>query len=74
MSLVTISRFWNVACEFDNSHTIIKEIETEIEESEVENHKKHVESVIHIYCPFCNKWSNGKVIGELVNDQETTRD
>ena len=49
---------YRVECEFDNSHVIEKTIE-------VKKGGKNLETTFHVYCPFCDKWSNGKVLGEL---------
>ena len=58
---------YRVECEFDNSHVIEKTIETK-------PGTKNVESTFHVYCPYCNKWSNGKVLGELHPDKALLRE
>jgi len=59
-------KYLDVKCEFDDSHIITKVVE-------VKPGTEYTESTVHIYCPYCNKWSNGKILGDLHEDAEVER-
>lgn len=57
-----------VICEFNPDHIIEKDIEIKADSEEQSI------STINVYCPFCDKWTNGIVKGELVPDVTMLRE
>ncbi|CAN2049098.1 hypothetical protein GMMP13_750002 [Candidatus Magnetomoraceae bacterium gMMP-13] len=62
----TIKKIVQVECEFDSSHIIKKMLE-------IKAGTEEVQSTIQVYCPFCQKYINGKIQGEVHLDDEAMR-
>jgi hypothetical protein len=58
----------NVICEFNSDHIIQKDIEIKAGSNE------KTTSTINVYCPFCNKFTNATVQGELFFDGTMLRE
>ena len=58
----------NVICEFNPDHIIEKNIEIQ------NGTQKTTSSTINAYCPFCDKWTNGQVQGEMVVNDSVLRE
>jgi len=56
-----------VICEFNQDHIIQKDIEIK------PGSQDKTESVFNVYCPWCDKWTNAKVKGELAQNTDLLR-
>jgi len=52
-----------VVCEFNSNHVIEKIINIKSEDNDTND------TIANVYCPFCNKWTNGYVKGEMTQDE-----
>ncbi|ETR72313.1 MAG: hypothetical protein OMM_07590 [Candidatus Magnetoglobus multicellularis str. Araruama] len=61
-------KFLKVVCECNPDHIIEKDIEIKPGTEETTT------ATINVYCPFCNKFTNGEVHGEMVPDDSLLRE